>query len=699
MTTPNLPAAGTNFGQYFIPANLSNGVTGGLADFSGMTREDWEALIEGDWNGKLLPLGDPLEIIRELVHAVTSALTGDFDPFIDLIGEVPILGDIAKGAQALLQGVIPIGWLSTDTPNLLANPDFDGADSMVVGEGWLYDAAVGRTKAGSARFTGAGVRGLQQSTPVQVAEGQELDAEVWAKWSGVATSSSAAAWKLAVRWWDGETMLAETVIASKTSPAASSDWVKLSGSATTPAGATLATLTLITEDVVTAGSIWWDDAALRKPATSIPQQWVTGLLDALGNLGDWIEHLIDQALTALGIPSVGEIGDRIGDFADAIGDLLGLGEDNAAGLDTLLDKLLHDPAAVLGSIPKAMVAGLESALAGIDDFVQDLIDALLRALRGIPVVGGTLADIISDLGGLKDTTETTQQQVSTGLGGQAITVGVLDDMAYHLVSYTSVGTTTWTPAAHVVPTGYEVDHYLVTVYGGGTGGARSTDGGTGGQGGGRICDRISPTDAGTSQTIIVGQGGAGCPANSTGLGSDGGVSKFGNLVVSVPGTSAIPTIFGDLASSAAPGSGGDGGLLIVVGISANTGSTSSTGSHSHSISHDRRISPGGVGESSSGAAGGSAGIGDSGYWGSVTPAGNGAHGITKGNYTTGGAGGGGGGAVYGLFGQQRGGNGGAPGGGGGGAGDWNAALGQSAGAGGNGGRGQVDVCAMFRPVA
>lgn len=152
MTTPNLPAAGTNFGQYFIPANLSNGVTGGLADFSGMTREDWEALIEGDWNGKLLPLGDPLEIIRELVHAVTSALTGDFEPFIDLIGEVPILGDIVKGAQSLLQGVIPIGWLSTDTPNLLANPGFDGVDSMVEGEGWLYDATVGRTKLGSARF-------------------------------------------------------------------------------------------------------------------------------------------------------------------------------------------------------------------------------------------------------------------------------------------------------------------------------------------------------------------------------------------------------------------------------------------------------------------------------------------------------------------------------------------------------------------
>lgn len=667
MTTPNLPAAGTNFGQYFIPANLSNGVTGGLADFSGMTREDWEALIEGDWNGKLLPLGDPLEIIRELVHAVTSALTGDFEPFIDLIGEVPILGDIVKGAQSLLQGVIPIGWLSTDTPNLLANPGFDGVDSMVEGEGWLYDATVGRTKLGSARFTGAGVRGLQQSTPVQVAEGQELDAEVWAKWSGVATSSSAAAWKLAVRWWDGETLLAETVIASKASPAAASDWAKLSGSATTPAGATLATLALIVEDVVTAGSIWWDDAELRKPATSIPQQWVTGLLDALGNLGDWIEHLIDQALAALGIPSVGEIGDRIGDFADAIGDLLGLGEDNAAGLDTLLDKLLHDPTAVLGSIPKALVSGLESALAGIDDFVQDLIDALLRALRGIPVVGGTLADIISDLGGLKDTTETTQQtvtQVHTGIvegwAGGTGSGDVYDTMAAirsAVVSGYTVETITssrnWDKPAGI--TELVVVAVGAGLPGGKGGGYVSTGaaGGLGGTGGGFIAQALDPALVPAVVEIVI-------------AGAARGDTSFGTFVETSAGSGGIATQFGFSATSSTPGNGGNGGRGA--GESGDPPRTNGAAGQSSAL---------GVGGSgSTGTEGGASG----GAGGSVST-----DSITK---CGGGGGGGGGGGRTGLGVNQHGGtggNGGFPGGGGGGGGGAGSNIvGGTRGAGGNG---------------
>ncbi|WP_336819868.1 hypothetical protein [Gordonia sp. MMO-8] len=665
----------------------------------------------GEWEWPdldLVALGDEVLFgpIRQLLSAVTGLPLETWPTIPDIIAAASdLLSQIGAGIESLLSGVIPLGWLSATTPNLLANGGFDAAVSMVEGEGWLYDATVGRTKAGSARFTGAGVRGLQQSTPVQVAEGQKLDAEVWAKWSGVATSSSAAAWKLAVRWWDGETLLAETVIATKSSPGASSDWAKLSGSATTPAGADLATLTLIVEDVVTAGSIWWDDAALRKPATSIPQQWVTGLLDALGNLGDWIEHLIDQALTALGIPSVGEIGDRIGDFADAIGDLLGLGEDNAAGLDTLLDKLLHDPAAVLGSIPKAMVTGLESALAGIDDFVQDLIDALLRALRGIPVVGGTLADIISDLGGLKDTTETTQQQVSTGIGGQAITVGVLDDMAYHLVSYTSVGTATWTPGAHTIPAGFEIDHYIVTCYGGGEGGDLTSEGGAGGRNGGRSSARFTPDQIGASQSVVVGARGAG-RSGSAGQGTTGGVSRFGSLIESVVGASSIPTQFGPIASSACPGNGGDGGTRTPTGTSSDTHShgkgslsantstgaisgNTATDAHSHSLSYS--VSAGQDGQSSAGAAGGQGGIPADWFGGSSTEPSNGANGTTAGWYTTGGGGGGG------HQGTGQAGHGGDPGGGGGGA---RSVTGiGSSGTGGNGGRGQVDVCAMFRPVA
>ncbi|WP_353107840.1 hypothetical protein [Gordonia sp. (in: high G+C Gram-positive bacteria)] len=687
--TPGAAQIGSSIAQFYQTANKD-----ALAQNANL--DLWEVLdqVRESVFGMLGGFGDVAEAVWDGIQALIEALTGGGGSLDDVVDWVESLGGAVLD---LLQGVIPLGWLSATTPNLLANGGFDSAVSMVEGEGWLYDAGVGRTGLGSARFTGAGVRGLQQSTPVQVAEGQELDAEVWAKWSGVTTSSSAAAWKLAVRWWDGETLLAETVIASKASPGASSDWAKLSGSATTPAGATLATLALIVEDVVTAGSVWWDDASLRKPATSIPQQWVDGLLDALNSLGDLIEHLVDQALTALGLPTLGTIGERIFDLADELGAMLGLGEDNAAGLDTLIDKLLHDPAAVLGSIPKAMVAGLESALAGIDDFVQDLIDALLRALRGIPVVGGTLADIISDLGGLKDTTDTTQQQVSTGIGGQAITVGVLENMRYHLVSYKTVGTATWTPSAHSVPSGFEIDHYIVTSYGGGQGGGRAGTGGPGGRNGGRRTARLSPAEVGSSQTVTVGAGGSG--ATSDGYGGTGGTSSFGNLVASTVGSSAIPTVFGDLPSSACPGDGGAGGERKLVDLDTRTGSTtSSSGSHSHAMDGTFVGQMGSNGGSSSGAAGGSGGSLESAWWGSPTSPTAGADGALQGATTTGGGGGGGGGGRGTGGSGQAGAAGGAPGGGGGGGGARSTSL-YSGGNGGAGGRGQVDVCAMFRPVA
>ncbi|MCF3941307.1 hypothetical protein [Gordonia tangerina] len=42
----------------------------------------------------------------------------------------------------------------------------------------------------------------------------------------------------------------------------------------------------------------------------------------------------------------------------------------------------------------------------VQDFVHSLVDAILQAIRGIPVVGGTLADIIADVGNLNDTAVT-----------------------------------------------------------------------------------------------------------------------------------------------------------------------------------------------------------------------------------------------------------------------------------------------------
>lgn len=628
----------------------------------------------GEWEWPdldLVALGDEVLFgpIRQLLSAVTGLPLETWPTVPEIIEAASdLLSQIGAGIESLLSGVIPLGWLSATTPNMLINGGFDGAVSMTPGEGWSYDETVGRTKPGAALFTAAGIRGVQVSEPVQVADGQKLDAEVWVKWSGVATSASTAAWKLAIRWWDGETMLAETVLDTQTSPTTAGGWVKFDGTATTPAGADLATLTLSVEDVVTAGSIWWDDAALRKPATSIPQQWVTGLLDALGNLGDWIEHLIDQALTALGIPTVGEIGDRIGDFADAIGDLLGLGEDNAAGLDTLIDKLLHDPAAVLGSIPQTLVSGLSSALSSVEGYVQDLVNAILRAIRGIPVVGGSLADIITEIGGLKSTADTAQStatQVQTGIvegwaGGSSTGADpdVFDTMAaikslvggdgYTRVNVTS--TQTWTK-----PTG-TTEVIVVGIAAGqdGANGGRSgtegaAPGGAGGAGGGHL---VQALDVGGFSAIHVTVGTSGSPTTFRANTSGGGI--LAQAVAGSPG--GMATQFGYTGSASSAGNGGTGAVnSFVAGL---------------------------PGAASNGAAGGSAGASQSagGPGGSLTagmavPCG-------------GGGGGGGGGSKGGVTGNAgNGGPGGFPGGGGGGGGSSSNGILANPGSGGSGAAG------------
>lgn len=266
---------------------------------------------------------------------------------------------------------------------------------------------------------------------------------------------------------------------------------------------------------------------------------------------------------------------------------------------------------------------------------------------------------------------------------------------YSLISFTSVGDDTWSPSLHTVPADHEIDYYLVTCYGGGSGGGRGTGGGPGGRNGGRIVRRLSVSEASTSQLVTVGAGGLG--ATSDGFGSPGGISRFGDLAESVPGGSAIPTVMGDLASSARPGSGGDGGATVVWRIGSSTGSTNSTGSHSHSVSSSATGQPGSTGESSSGAAGGAGGRQGAGWWGTSVAAQAGASGSVEQMMTTGGGGGGGGGANSSGSGQA-GAAGGAPGGGGGGGGSDGGGTIYSAGNGGNGGRGQVDVLAVFKPI-
>lgn len=79
MTTPNQPGAGVN-NNYFLPANRPNGATGGLSQFAAADEEFWNDYAYEQWDPKFKHMGEPVDVLRTLTHAVVAAFQGDIGP-------------------------------------------------------------------------------------------------------------------------------------------------------------------------------------------------------------------------------------------------------------------------------------------------------------------------------------------------------------------------------------------------------------------------------------------------------------------------------------------------------------------------------------------------------------------------------------------------------------------------------------------
>jgi hypothetical protein len=128
---------------------------------------------------------------------------------------------------------------------------------------------------------------------------------------------------------------------------------------------------------------------------------------------------------------------------------------------------------------------------------------------------------------------------AVGSGASSSGVSVTPVSASTTISFTSVGTTTWT-----APTGVTSVEYVVIGGGGGGGGAYDVGGGGGG-GGGLVLSGTKSVTPGTTYTIVVGSGGA----EGTGIGSGGGDTD---------GADGNNSSFDDIIAN---GGGGGGGSL------------------------------------------------------------------------------------------------------------------------------------------
>jgi prepilin-type N-terminal cleavage/methylation domain-containing protein len=173
--------------------------------------------------------------------------------------------------------------------------------------------------------------------------------------------------------------------------------------------------------------------------------------------------------------------------------------------------------------------------------------------------------------------------------GGTSTAGIGDNATHGLVSFTSVGSTTWT-----VPAGVTVAQVLVVAGGGGGG----WSGGGGGGGGGVIYQSGYSVTPGASLNVTVGAGGAGGVFNTAPyIGLNGGNSVFDALTAIGGGGGGSDYVLANAPSGGSGGGAGRNGYAggtATAGQGCNGGGTN-TGSGGGGAGGIGQNGPGGVG--------------------------------------------------------------------------------------------------------
>lgn len=373
----------------------------GLKDLADQARDAIENLLKLVWGTLAEALELPGKALQDIV-AFLNSIVPDLSGLLDALrgnyaGTDRVLQAIqavARGFQNLLPTSIPIGLLDRSTPNLLLNGGFNGAESMIPGEGWSWDEAIGRTTPGSARFDATGQRGVQLSNPVLAEAGQKLEAEAWVRWTGVA---AAASFGVMWRWYAGNTLVSEKPVKLLTQQNPGGGWTKLSATAAVPESADSVCLALVVEDSTTTGSVWFDDAAVRKPSTSLPQQFVEGLDEALAEARRFIDAII-KVFQGNTKPLEDLLGEAIEGIKADFEELLSALRGQYDGDDAVL-KAIQTLFAPLRALPQ---------------LVADLIDGIISVIRGVPLVGGSLANLLDELTKWRKDTNGTKAAVIAG---------------------------------------------------------------------------------------------------------------------------------------------------------------------------------------------------------------------------------------------------------------------------------------------
>lgn len=287
----------------------------------------------------------------------------------DALADIPVIGDLAALIAGLVNGgqpvnafnifgsllpnvfgLIPASAVGNTQPNLLANPLFANATSLLGLGSWLWDGTEGQMGLGSAKTTATGSVRKLTSNIIPVTSGQKFSLSAWTKWTGLSATGSPISLMLEVFNAAGE-VIATPIIAAISSPGASSSWTQLTGTYTVPANAASVVTRLNVSETATAGTVWFDNISAKK--TNLIG--ISLIADANGNgLPDIIDGLVDgtafqqlkDALSGIGGGGLADIIARLEGFltpgSTLNGSNIGVGsiaDGFLPGVTSLLDNL------------------------------------------------------------------------------------------------------------------------------------------------------------------------------------------------------------------------------------------------------------------------------------------------------------------------------------------------------------------------
>ena len=279
--------------------------------------------------------------------------------------------------------VVGTGQVGSSPMNLLINPLFATANAFLGGMGISWDGSQSHSATGgSARFDVTGNTMSLVGNAIAVIPGDILDLSIWTKWDGL-SAGGAAPISLMLEAYDAFDNLipsASQIISGVVSPGAASGWIPLAGSyeVDDPLVKTIAPRFNVT-NLVTAGTVWFDDGGVFKPNLVLPTD-ILGPLPGVGNLADdW-----DELLVTLGGPT-------LTDLINRFQNINGAGQLNAASLYNITNIPV-----ILQNRVTGLVADLADRLRisgtnGADDF-----DRLMGAFNATTSLSSTASTLNTD---------------------------------------------------------------------------------------------------------------------------------------------------------------------------------------------------------------------------------------------------------------------------------------------------------------